>query len=74
MTERMVPVLAYDEAAARWHGIERARLEKLGKPASYVDGQIASVAYIHELVLVTANVKDFKRFKEVHIENWFSRQ
>ena len=42
-------VLPYDEDAAHWHGIERARLEGLGKPAPYVDGQIAAVAYVNEL-------------------------
>jgi tRNA(fMet)-specific endonuclease VapC len=67
------PVLAYDEAAARWHGIERARLEGLGKPAPYVDGQIAAIAYINELLLVTVNVRDFARFKGIDIENWAKR-
>jgi tRNA(fMet)-specific endonuclease VapC len=67
------PVLAYDQAAARWHGVERARLESLGKPAPYVDGQIAAIAYVNELVLVTVNVKDFTRFKDVDLENWAKR-
>ena len=64
------PVLAYDETAAHWHGRERARLESLGRPAPYVDGQIAAVAFVNELVLVTVNVKDFARFKGVKVENW----
>lgn len=64
------PVLAYDEAAARWHGIERARLEALGRPAPYVDGQIASIAAVNQLVLVTVNTKDFKRFKDIELESW----
>jgi tRNA(fMet)-specific endonuclease VapC len=64
------PVLAYDEAAAHWHGLERARLEGLGKPAPYVDGQIAAIAYVHELTLVTANLKDFARFKGLEVESW----
>jgi tRNA(fMet)-specific endonuclease VapC len=68
------PVLAYDEDAAQWHGIERARLEGLGRPAPYVDGQIAAIAYVNELTLVTANVKDFARFKGVDVENWSKRR
>jgi tRNA(fMet)-specific endonuclease VapC len=68
------PVLAYDEDAAHWHGIERARLDGLGKPAPYADGQIAAIAYVNELTLVTANVKDFARFKGVEVENWFRRR
>jgi tRNA(fMet)-specific endonuclease VapC len=68
------PVLAYDEAAAHWHGLERARLESLGKPAPFVDGQIAAIAHVNELTLVTANVKDFARFKGVEVENWSKRR
>ena len=67
------PVLAYDEAAARWHGVERARLEALGKTAPYVDGQIAAIARVHELTVVTTNVKDFAGFKDVEVENWARR-
>jgi tRNA(fMet)-specific endonuclease VapC len=68
------PVLAYDAAAARWHGIERARLEARGKPAPFVDGQIAAIARVNELTLVTVNVKDFARFKDVDVENWSKRR
>ena len=68
------PVLAYDEQSANWHGHERARLEGLGKPAPYVDGQIAAVAFVNDLVLVTVNMKDFARFKGVEVENWSKRR
>jgi tRNA(fMet)-specific endonuclease VapC len=67
------PVLAYDQAAAGWHGAERARLEGLGKPAPYVDGQIAAIAHVNELTIVTANVKDFARFKDVEVADWARR-
>ncbi|OLE58252.1 MAG: hypothetical protein AUI36_13810 [Cyanobacteria bacterium 13_1_40CM_2_61_4] len=65
------PILPYDEAAAAWHGRERARLEDLGRPAPYVDGQIAAIAHTSGLTLVTINTRDFTRFKDVQIENWF---
>lgn len=68
------PVLAYDEDAAHWHGIERARLDGLGKPAPFADGQIAAIAYVNELTLVTVNVKDFARFKGVDVVNWSKRR
>lgn len=68
------PVLAYGEAAAHWHGRERARLEDLGRPAPYVDGQIAAIAFVSDLVLVTANVKDFARFRGVNVVNWSKRR
>jgi len=63
-------VLPYDEAAAAWHGRERARMEALGRPAPFVDGQIAAIAHTNGLVLVTANTRDFSRFKDLEIENW----
>lgn len=63
-------ILPYDAAAAAWHGQERARLEKLGKPTPFVDGQIAAVARTNDLILVTANLKDFKRFKALEVTNW----
>ena len=64
------PILPYDEAAAAWHGHERARLEAAGQPAPYVDGQIAAIAHVHQLVLVTANTKDFARFRDLEVEDW----
>jgi len=66
-----VPILAYDAGAAAWHGAERARLQGLGMAPSFADGQIAAVAHVHELVLVTRNVKDFRPFKGLRLENWF---
>jgi len=64
------PILPYDEVAATWHGRERARLESMGRAAGYVDGQIAAIAKSNELVLVTINLKDFTRFKDLLIEDW----
>ena len=68
------PVLPYDDAAATWHGRERARLEALGRPAPYVDGQIAAIAHVSSLVVVTLNAKDFRRFAELKVENWAKRR
>ena len=67
------PILPYDESAAGWHGRERARLEALGKPAPFMDGQIAAIAEVNDLILVTANTKDFSRFKGLTVENWLRR-
>jgi tRNA(fMet)-specific endonuclease VapC len=65
-----VPILPYDIEAAEWHGEERARLEAVGRPPAFVDGQIAAIAKIHGLKLVTRNVGDFERFRGVKTENW----
>ena len=67
------PILPYDEAAATWHGEERARLETLGRAAPFVDGQIAAIAHVNALVLATTNDRDFARFKGLTVENWSKR-
>lgn len=67
-----LPVLPYDTAAAEWHAMERVRLEKAGTPRPFIDGQIAAIAHVNGLVLVTANVKDFRFFDGLIVEDWRS--
>jgi tRNA(fMet)-specific endonuclease VapC len=63
-------ILPYDERAAQWHAKERARLTSLGQTPSFVDGQIAAIAKVNGLVLVTRNTSDFKNFSGLKLENW----
>lgn len=65
-----LPILPYDQEAATWHAKERARLTKSGRPPSAADGQIAAIAHVNELIVVTANLRDFRRFKDLVVENW----
>jgi tRNA(fMet)-specific endonuclease VapC len=65
-----MPVLPYDDVAAAWHARERARLEAAGRPVAFRDSQIAAIARVHGLVLVTANVGDFEAVSGLEIENW----
>jgi tRNA(fMet)-specific endonuclease VapC len=67
---RVYPVLSYDERAADWHARERARLRGRGAEPPYFDGLIASIAATSDLTLVTTNVRDFRRFRNLRIENW----
>lgn len=69
--ERILPILPYDTQAASWHASERVRLAAEQKTAPFADGQIAAVARVNGLVLVTRNVKDFRWFSELVVENWF---
>jgi tRNA(fMet)-specific endonuclease VapC len=64
------PILPYDEEAAAWHARERARLLPRGETPPFVDGQIAAIASVNELVLVTANGSDFATFEGLRIEDW----
>ena len=70
--EAKLPLLAYDTEAAKWHASERTRLVKLGKTPTFVDGQIAAIAVVNNLVLVTNNVVDYAEFQYLKIENWFA--
>jgi tRNA(fMet)-specific endonuclease VapC len=67
-----LPVLAYDQSAAEWHARERARLARLGRTPSHVDGQIAAIAAVNRCVLVTRNLEDFKDFRGLRVEDWFT--
>lgn len=58
-----LPIYEYNTAASIWHAKEKARLTKSGNTPTFTDGQIASIAHINNLKLVTKNAKDFKPFK-----------
>lgn len=62
-----VTVLSYDAPAARVHGQVRAQLEAAGRPLAEADLQIAATALLHDLELVTGNVKHFKRVPHLRI-------
>ncbi len=67
-----LPILPYDEPAAAWHAEVRAQRERLGRPIAFADGQIAAIAHVHSLVVVTANVADFDGLEGVAVENWIA--
>jgi predicted nucleic acid-binding protein len=62
-----VTVLSYDVAAARVYGQVRAHLESAGRPLADADLQIAATALVHDLELVTGNVKHFRRVTGLRI-------
>jgi tRNA(fMet)-specific endonuclease VapC len=68
--EKMI-ILPYCGAAADWFAAERARLTTLGQMPSYPDGQIAAIAKVNNLILVTRNISDYANFAGLTIENWF---
>jgi len=69
---RQLPILSYDLKAAEWYAQERARLARIGRIPPFIDGQIAAVAKVNQLILVTANVDDYACFEGIAIENWFN--
>ncbi len=62
-----VTVLSYEVATARLYGEIRAQLEAAGRPLADADLQIAATALLHDLELVTGNVKHFRRVPRLRI-------
>jgi tRNA(fMet)-specific endonuclease VapC len=63
-------VLDYDQRAADWHALERARLVAAGRTLPFADGQIAAIAQGNDLIFVTANKADFRAFKGLRVRSW----
>lgn len=68
--EAKLPILSYTSDAAKWFAQERSRLVGIGRTPSYPDGQIAAIACVNNLILVTNNVSDYANFQELQIDNW----
>jgi tRNA(fMet)-specific endonuclease VapC len=64
-------ILPYDREAALWHAEETARLAAQGRMPPFIDGQIAAIAIVNRLTLVTRNTDDFADFAGLNVENWF---
>lgn len=65
-----VAVLPYDSADARATATLRAALQKRGRPIGAYDALLAGCALARGLVLVTSNVREFRRVTGLTIENW----
>ena len=65
-----VDVLPFDSQAAQHFGQVRAELAKAGKPIGPYDLMIAGHARSRGLILVTNNLREFKRVPGLRLENW----
>lgn len=63
-------ILPFSDKDAYEFGHIKTDLEKKGKPIGPMDLLIASQAKSNNLILVTNNVKEFERIKDLKIENW----
>ncbi|MDL1973514.1 MAG: type II toxin-antitoxin system VapC family toxin [Deltaproteobacteria bacterium] len=63
-------ILPYDEIAATIYGDIRVQLEKRGEPIGPLDLLIAAHALSRNLVIISNNEKEFKRVKNLKVENW----
>ncbi|MBG1265675.1 type II toxin-antitoxin system tRNA(fMet)-specific endonuclease VapC [Nostoc sp. WHI] len=62
--------LPFDDRAARIFGTIRAELAAVGTPIGPYDLQIAAIALVNNLTLVTHNTREFNRVSGLVIEDW----
>jgi tRNA(fMet)-specific endonuclease VapC len=60
----------FDSTAAHEFGRIRARLAKAGTPIGPYDLQIAAVAMVNGLTLVSHNTRAFERVTGLQLEDW----
>jgi predicted nucleic acid-binding protein len=52
----------------------RALLRKNGTPIDIQDAFLAATALVHDLVLVTRNIRHFQNVADLVVENWFPQE
>lgn len=63
-------VVPFNDMAALAYGRIRAQLERLGKLIGPMDLLIAAHALALDSVLVTGNLREFRRIPELELESW----
>jgi tRNA(fMet)-specific endonuclease VapC len=67
-----IPVLPFDQAAARVFGQVKADLERRGTSVSEPDLRIAAIALARDLTVISGNERHFRLVRELRLENWLS--
>jgi tRNA(fMet)-specific endonuclease VapC len=72
LAEFLLPleIAAFDDTAAAAYGLVRARLEQKGNPIGPLDTLIAAHALAVGAILVTNNLREFRRVPDLSVENW----
>ncbi len=65
-----LPIIPYDDAAARSYGDVRHDLEQRGLPIGATDLFIAAHAVSQSMILVTSNTREFERVRGLRVEDW----
>ena len=65
--------LPFDDPATLIYAQVRAKLEREGTPSGAYDLQIAAIALVNDLILVTYNTREFCRVEGLKIEDWADR-
>ena len=73
LLDRLFPTFAslpFNSEAARACGQIRAALSAAGTPIGPYDLQIAAIALVHGLTVVTHNISEFDRVPQLKTEDW----
>ena len=65
-----VTILTFGEEEAKQTAQIRNFLKQAGTPIGAYDVLIGATAITHNLILVTANVREFERIPNLQIQNW----
>ena len=65
-------ILAFDEQAAQLYGPMMGDCRRAGRPASTLDGQIATIARHHGMAVATRNISVFQDFGLDLIDPWIA--
>ena len=68
--ENSLEIIPLGKESVEIFGIYKSKLEKAGTPLDDFDLMLASCALAHNLVLVTNNVKHFRRIEGLKLANW----
>ncbi len=71
--ERLDEVLSWDKQAVEASATIKKKLESAGMPISHNDILIAGHCISTDAILVTDNVREFKRVEGLMFENWIDR-
>ncbi len=71
LSEDGLCILPFCRDAAEWLAEERVRLKQAGLTPAKYDAEVAAVAVVNHLTIVTRSVDDFALFAGVRVENWF---
>ena len=63
-------IVPFDEKSCEIYTRIRTSLEKSGLPIGPMDLLIASISLANNSILVTNNIKEFRRIKGLKLENW----
>ena len=67
---RSVELLDFDVASANLFGLNHNILEKKGSKIPEADLMIASLAMANNQILITRDLKHFKKIPELNVEKW----